>query len=260
MRDFAFTLVKNQKNDTFEEKYFLTFPQMNWTQLLEALKSATSTENFDNIPDSKYYSWLSRSHERIAEYIKAKIDSKFFMAIAQADIISGQSLYDNIGLNQATGRYINVIDALYVKYDWVNFKKLEIRDLSEMPESREYYQANQSKDDPFCVITGQRVLLFPVPTIDVLGGMEVIGSRNVPEITSSTTDSQIFNGVLKEYHDMIVLWAKQYVYEHLQEFSKYQLAKWEFDNIELPWMRAEISFRWSQPIHYQEPNFTSLLN
>lgn len=233
---------------------------MNWTDLLQGLKEATSTENFDNISDDKYYKWISWSHTKIAEYIKAKIDSKFFMWISQADLIYWQTLYDNIWKDPATWLMINVIDSIYVKYDWSRFQKVTIWDISEMPESREYYQEKQPISKAFCTITGQKVIFYPTPKIDLTNWIEVIWSRDVADITALTTAEQIFNWVLKEYHNEIIKWAEQYVYKFLQEFDKEAKVRNEFTYEDLERMKTEISFRWSQPLQYEEPDLSYLLN
>ena len=232
---------------------------MNWTDLLQGLKEATSTENFDNISDDKYYKWLSWSHTKVAEFIKAKIDSKFFMGISQANLIYWQTLYDNIWEDPVNWLMINVIDSLYVKYDWSNFTKVRIWDISEMPESREYYQENQSNKDPFCTITGQKVIFYPTPKVDVTNWIEVIWSRDVLDISATTTSDQIFNWVLKEYQDIIIKWAEQFVYKYLQEFDKESKVRSEFTYEDLERMKTEISFRGSQPLQYVEPDLSYLL-
>lgn len=235
-----------------ESKIYPNFFSMNWTDLLQGLKEATSTENFDNISDDKYYKWLSWSHTKISEYIKAKVDSKFFLGITQANIVAGQTLYDDIWEDATTWRMINVIGSVFVKYNWTKFTKVEIRDLEEMPESREYYQENQSTEDPFCVITGQKILLFPTPKLDVVNGLEITWSKDVPDIDATSTSWDIFNWVLAEYHDMIIKGAEQYVYKFLQEFNKESKVREEFMYQDLPRMKTEISYRWSQPVEYKE--------
>ena len=226
---------------------------MNALDLMQGLKEATSTENFDNIPDEKYYKWLSWSHTEIAEYIKAKVDSKFFLAIVQSDLIAWQTLYDNIGRNEITGLDVNVIGSVFVKYNSNTFVKAPIKDLEEMPESREYYQTYQPKEKPFCVITGQKILLFPTPTKDVENGLEITWSREVIELMDETTTStQIFNWVLAEYHQYIIKWAEQYVYKFLQEFNKESKVREEFRYQDLPKLKALVSFRGNQPLRHEE--------
>lgn len=236
---------------------------MNWPDLLQGLKEATSTENFDNIPDEKYYKWLSWSHTEIAEYIKAKVDSKFFLAITQSDLIAWQTLYDNIGKNTVTGLEVNVIGSVFVKYNSNTFVKAPIKDLEEMPESREYYQQHQPKEKPFCVITGQKILLFPTPDVDVANWLEITWSREVIEtMDATTTSAQIFNWVLAEYHNYIIKWAEQYVYKFLQELNKESKVREEFRYQDLPKLKALVSFRGNQPLHHEEDSgvMYSLMN
>ena len=232
-----------------------------WPDLLSHLKSATGTKNFDNLDDSLYYEALTKAHSQIVEYLKARIDSKFFMGITQANIIWGQTLYDNLWKDDTTWLYINVIDAIFVKYNWESFQKVEIRDLAEMPKSREYYQENQSESNPFAVITGQKILLFPTPKIDVVNGIEIIWSKNVKDISDTTVKEELFNGKIQEsnYIDLIIKGARLYIYTEIEEFWKEQKIRQEFIYEDLPNMKTELSFRGSQPIWYIEPNLSYLL-
>ena len=232
---------------------------MNWQDLLLALKESTSTENFDNIPDEKYYKWLSWSHNEISEYLKSQIDSKFFMWISQADLVAWQNLYDNLWKDETTWLYINVIDSIFVKYNWTDFIKVRIDDFTEKDKSREYLEEHQPTTDPFAtIIDWQKILLFPTPKVDATNGIEVTWSRNVKEITDSTTEQEIFNWVLKEWHYLIVKWAEQYVYKYLQELWKAQNSRNEFKYQDLPKLKAELSYRWSQPLEYKETNLNYL--
>lgn len=174
------------------------------------------------------------------------------MWITQADLVYWQSVYDNLWLDDTTWRMITVISSIYVKYDWENLTKVKIEDLEEKPKSREFYQENQPKNNPFCTITWQKIILYPTPKVDVINWLEIIWSKDVWEITSSTTTNDIFNWVLKDYQDLIIKWAEQFVYKYLQQLDKEQKVRNEFLYVDLPKLKAEISYRWSQPVHYEE--------
>lgn len=229
---------------------------MNWAQLIQDLKISTSTENFDNISDEKYILWLNKSQTKIVEKIKSKIDSKFFMGISQAALVAGQSVYDKVWEESGNGKYINVVDSLYVKYEWASkdARKLDLLDFTDMNQTREWLAENQPISKAFFTMSGQKILLFPTPKVDVPkedGGIEVVGSRRVSPITAGSTEEQIFNGVLADEHDMIVIGAKQYVYEHLKEMNNKNDAIAEYER-ELNRVIAELSYRGSQPVRYQE--------
>lgn len=241
------------------KKYILIFAIMNWQDLLQALKESTWTENFDNIDDSKYYKWLSWSHTKIAERIKAKVDSKFFYSITKADTVIGQYKYDDLP--------VNVIDTVFVKYDGdTKYRKCTVTDVSERSESIEELRDNQSKEKPLYFITNDIVMIFPKADSDTVGWLLVTWKNVVEDITTSTPATDLYNWQLATYHDVIVDGAKEYVYEYLQEFNKKAEAEWQFFNewaLALPWsldkMITEISYRWSQPIAYEDPDLSYLL-
>ncbi len=232
---------------------------MTWAELLWMLKDATDTTNFDNIEDSVYYRALSKSHKEIAEFIKAKLDSKYFMWIAQCDLVLGQNIYDRLWFSASNWRSITVIDSLYIKYDGVHFKKWVPRDLSELEESREYYMENQSERAPFYVITWNKVMLFPTPKNDVENGIEIIWSRNVWDIDATSTDATIFNGVTDIDYNLIVKWAEEMIFKHIWQYDKAKASRNEFLYEDLERMRWILSYRGSQPVAYEEPNWASML-
>lgn len=101
------------------------------------------------------------------------------------------------------------MDALYVKYEGVtkDARKLDLLDFTDMNQTREWLAENQPIDKAFFTMSGQKILLFPTPKVDVSkedAGIEVVGSRRVSPITADSTEEQIFNGVLADEHDMIV--------------------------------------------------------
>ena len=227
---------------------------MNWAQLIQDLKICTSTENFDNISDEKYELWLSKSQTKFAEKVKSKIDSKFFMGISQAALVAGQAVYDKVWEENGNGKYINVVDALYVKYDGTHPVKLDLLDFTDMNQTRDWLAENQSEDNPFFTMSWQKIILFPTPKIDVSqedAGIEIVGSRRVSPITKESTEAEILNWVLADEHDMIVLGAKQYVYEFLKEMNNKNDAIVEYER-ELSRCIAELSYRGSQPVWYEE--------
>ena len=226
---------------------------MNWTDLLQWLKEATATENFDNIDDSKYYTWLSWSHTKIAEFIKAKIDSKFFFSIAKADTVLWQYKYDWLP--------VNVIDTVFIKYKWdTDYRKATVTDVSENSKSIEYLAENQPKEKPLYFITNEIIMVFPKADDDITKWLSVTWLSVVSNITASSTSSDIFNWQLAEYQDLIIKWAEQYVYKYLQEFDKESKVRNEFIYEDLERLKTEISYRWSQPIQYEEPDLSYLLN
>lgn len=233
---------------------------MNWPDLLQWLKEATATENFDNITDDQYYKWLSWSHTKIAEMVKARVDSKFFFSIAKADLVIWQYKYDQLP--------VNIIDTVFVKYetDW-KYKKATVTDVSENTQSIEYLQANQSKYNPLYFITNEIVMIFPAPDNDIVQWLQATWKNVVTDIVSGTVSDDLYNWQLAVYQTVIIDWAKQYVYEKLQEFWKKSEAENSFFNDwaipNKPWsldkMLIEISYRGSQPIDYIDPDLSYLL-
>ena len=225
---------------------------MNWPDLLQWLKEATATENFDNITDDQFYKWLSWSHTKIAEFVKAKVDSKFFFSIAKADLVIWQYKYEKLP--------VNVIDTVFVKYetDW-DFKKATVTDVSENTQSIEYLRDNQSKENPLYFITNEIVMIFPAPDNDITQGLQITWKNVVENITATTVSADLYNWQLAEYQDLIIKWAEQYVYKYLQEFNKESKVRNEFTYEDLERMKTEISYRSSQPIQYEEPDLSYLL-
>lgn len=228
---------------------------MNWAELLQGLKEATWTENYTNIDDEKFYSWLSRSHKFVADKVKATIDSKFFFTQVKADAVSWQYKYSDLP--------VSVIDKVFVKYDWdVNYRPTTPVDVSEKKYDIEYYAENQSKWNPLCFITNNIVMIFPKPDADIVKWIYVTWKKKVWNISATTTEDEVFNWADLD-HEVIIDWAKEFVYDYLKEYDKKQEAKDSFYNswrLKQPWsldsMISSLSWRWSQPVQYIEDEET----
>lgn len=224
---------------------------MNWVELKNMLVDQTSTEDF-NIIDDKYYEWLTLGHKKVAEMIKTRVDSKYFQSRFELDLSSGQKRYDNFP--------VSIVESTYLKYDEsADFKdKVRLVDMQEMARDPEYYSENQSSEDPICEIIWNSIIIYPTPTKDVTRGLKVIWKKNVWDITAGTLETEVFNGKLIQYHDLIVQYAKRYVYQYTHEANKKAEAKFEFTEL-LDDMITEISYRGSQPVAIEEPDTSSLM-
>lgn len=228
---------------------------MIWTEMLTALKEATNTENFTNISDAKYYDWLTRSHKFVANKITSQIDSKYLYSIVKADAVNWQYKYDELP--------VKVIDTIFVKYKWdTDFRKTRPIDVSEMSQTIEWYAENQPKTKPLSFITNEIVMIFPAPDDDIVKGIYATGKKAVGDISATTTETEVFNGHEID-HQVIIDGAEQYVYHFLKEYDKKQESKDAFYNkwrLKQPWsldsLISDLSYRWSQPVHYEEDQET----
>lgn len=225
---------------------------MNWLELKEMLITSTTTEDY-NITDNQYYTWLSLAHTKIAESIKTKVDSKYFFRWFDTDTVIWQSAYNLLP--------VSLVDAIYIKYteDW-EYIKATPRDVTELDYDLDYYRKNQDETDPFYLISDQLIHIFPTANnYDIQRWLKVLWKTSVWKIVDSTIEWQVFLWELLDYHDMIVEYAKRYVYEYIKD----RTWKWdsivEYDRM-FDRMISEISYRWSNPITYKEANLDYLLN
>ena len=229
---------------------------MDGAELINYLKIATNTENSD-IPDSTYELALSESHTKIVEKIKAKVDSKLFYTEKTADLEIGKKEYNDLPITSAS--------AVWIKYsefeaDWVTpgkYVKSRIKDITELDKSLADLEENQSQSRPIFMIADNSIFLYPVADEDVTDGIQVRGKVKVPRITATSPESEIFDWKLSEYQEVIVQWAKWFIYEVDTDKSSAREARAEY-RTQLEVMITEISARYDQPIPYEEPNLNYL--
>ena len=94
-------------------------------------------------------------------------------------------------------------EKLRIKYTTTSdYIDVEFKDWDTLEETPERYATNQSKDEPFAIITDTNFIhIFPTPDVDVAWGLLFEGAKKPYDLTISSTEDEIVIDSL--YHDAI---------------------------------------------------------
>lgn len=218
---------------------------MNWATLASELLAFTGTTaiNYDTVPR---FIDLNKSYHFIEDSITEVIWESYFWNIMSFPTVVNQSEYTIHASIVGNLDWTNKILGVSINYGaW--FIKLIWKDQNSLDKDLSWYETNTSTAewDAFFTIKDNSVLIFPVPKVIWSGKQYII--QNLIDITSSTTEADMFNGKIhKKYHPLIELGARQYGYERRQLKDDAEQARQKFmvelfggvnkEGVKIPWM------------------------
>lgn len=227
---------------------------MNWATLITELRSFTGTTS-TNYSDTLAVIDLNKSYHYIEDCITEVVwESYFYNEFTTDTTVAWQKEY-TLPAN-ITGNLDGVNKTLGISIDygtWTYIKAVKV-DVNSLEHDISWYETNVSTDNPIYTIQDNSVMIFPVPTATTIGDIRMYVVQNLIDITSSTAESDIFNGKIhKKYHPLIELGARQYWYERRQLKEDAEQARQKFmvelfggvnkEGIRVPWMLNMLNTR-----------------
>lgn len=202
---------------------------MDGAAMLRFLRSWTWTDS-SNYIDSDCMIDLNISYHIIEDAIVKKAGEKYFWNRLDADGVSGQSEYTFS--NETTWNITGINKTYWVSVDYGGtgkFVKAIPLDTDLMDEDPSYYEKNASKDNPFFEIKDNSLFIYPTPT-DGVSIIRHYASNNLIDLTSTASESNVFNGkISSKHHYLIPLWARYYGFIRRSKINEAVEADNEFE-------------------------------
>lgn len=220
---------------------------MNWATLDSELLSATGTTTV-NYPEAQRWIDLNKSYHFFEDLLTQEIGENFFYNEMSFATVVGQKEYTMhdaiVGNLDGTNKSLGVS----IDYgDWLI--KLIKKDINALDKDPSWYVTNTPaiEWEAFFTIQDNSFMIFPAPTVIGTGIHYIV--QNLIDLTSSTTEADVFNGKIhKKYHYIIPLGAEQYCYirrgmkAEAQE-AESRLLKKIFGDGRLPWVISMLNTR-----------------
>lgn len=212
---------------------------MTWAGLMSELRSNTNTDS-SSYADANVLIDLNKSYHFIEDLITQTVWESFFYQEFSFNTVIGQKEYTLDATIRDNTDWTNKVLSVSIDYgNWL--KKLRKVDVNSLTEDVSWYSENQSVSDPFYTIQDNSIMIFPSPVATWTGKYYAV--QNLIDITSSTTEANIFNGrIHKKYHYIIAIGAEQYAYRRLKLEQEEANANARFmkalfwDGGQIPWM------------------------
>lgn len=107
---------------------------------------------------------------------------------------------------------IKKINKVFVKYSADSkFIRATYQNPGVLPEHPDYYKTNQSKSEPFFYIQDTSFFLYPAPTEEIVGWIEIFVIHTPSELNINSTSDDI--EIPSQFHKLISLWIRISIYE-----------------------------------------------
>jgi len=167
-----------------------------------------------NITDTQLYRYINISYHEIENAIVTNLNENFFWNEIIFSLVANQEEYTNdtaiVGNTSGTNKILSVS----VDYNWNgDFVDCTYTSTDNLENKRNW----ASSQYPMFTIVDNSVLIFPKPINAVTGGGKMRVVQNLIDLTSGTTEANIFNGKIHaNHHYFIALGAFEHIYRQRQ--------------------------------------------
>lgn len=132
--------------------------------------------------------------------------------------------------------------------DWV---LCDMRNWDNLDRDPTLYNSNQNYGNPFIVISDTSIFLYPMPTVDVWGGLKIQWVKRPYDLTSTMVENDIL--IPEEYHDILSFAVFPWAYMRRQLPDRKNEAINDF-KIRRAEMMQDLSTRKLRPVQgYSKP-------
>ncbi len=189
---------------------------MNVSTIISIVRNQTNVSS-QNISDSQILDYVNMAYQDLINSI-ANINENYFFETYLTDMIGGENNYLFPLSNSLQA--IKKIVSISVKYNETDeyYTKVRENNFGNLPGDVSYYEQNQSVLDPFFVIAGEWIFLYPTPQATVNDWVKIEWILNLDDLSLESSGLDI--KIPKEYHYIIVIWAKIYIFNALGKIAE----------------------------------------
>lgn len=199
--------------------------------------------------------YLNKVKDRFWSWIVTSIGEDYGWDQWITDGMSGETEYpllevasDRNGTKKVEHVYIAYENKAYSSWKLVYTKARPVS-RSSLEYEWEWYEVNQSKDDPIYILADQSVFIAPTPP-NITKGVKVTGIRKIADYSEETTEPQM--KITSEYSYVLVQGLLPYIYRYQAKISEANAETQEYERIERKAL-LDLGDRVSSPYFAQLP-------
>jgi len=202
---------------------------------------------------------LNEIYQRIVWALINRVKEDYFLEIVTQDVTNGINEYviKNIQYPDLTVVKIDKVSKLGIKYKTTDteYTTLKYTAPSDLQKDDAWYEENVSQAYPIFTIRDESVFVYPKPDTDITDWIKIWCIARPLDLTLSSVEDDI--RLPRQYHDLLDIWMKQFVYTAQNKINEKNDAIVEFENA-LDTMVNEINDRYIEPIEEDLPNLNAL--
>ena len=206
------------------------------------------------IPDNVMYDYLNFVYKDMRSKI-VNTDKNYWRQKRTTNIVQNNNEYPLLDVIQSPASFWQLsIERVSVKYDNTQqtYRLLWNRDWDNLEASTDFFEKNQSKLNPFYILSRNSIFLFPKPLNNVSNWLLLEWIVKPYDLTSSMAESDIL--IDAEFHSLMALWVLAYVAQERQWLDQKNFYSSEYDK-KVEDMLMDLAVRVVEPAKGNIPNF-----
>lgn len=219
---------------------------------LERARKETNTSIYQ-VSDVELLDFLNRRRNEIVNELITKVNEDFFFEIFTTDLVAGQNEYslqkclpDQEGMKKIISLEIKTEDGrpyMLIPKRGMNSLGLSLDELNSMSENQSFFDIKDSS-----------IFLYPAPKESVQNGIRGQAITSVRDLKLTDDEEAIFPGHsdLRDFYELIYIWAKVDCRDLKQDFDKKNLAMNDYELLKKK-MLTYLSDRYNAPAEFSAP-------
>lgn len=194
---------------------------MDIATMLPIIRQQTGTDPV-NMPTATLMPYVNMGFHDLEWRIVALINEHYFYGQSTIDTVANQSKYSlplgwsgaNVAWSRTPNTELRKLISVWVKYSSSagKYTKATQSDQSTAEEFIDTYETLQDQWSPVFLIQDKALWIYPAPTAIVTAGIKIEAIKKLVDLTSTTVEANIW--IPWEYHDMIILATRPWVFRH----------------------------------------------
>lgn len=220
---------------------------------IQKARKETNTSNYQ-LSDSELLDYLNRRRNELANEIIRSVNEDFFYEIFTTDLIAGQNEYSLQECSAEKEGIKKLISIEVKRNEQEPYRLIPKKSMSTTGLSLEE-MGSLSKTQAFWDIKDSSIFLFPASDDPVLDGIRGQAIASIKDLKLTDREDQIFpwHSDLREWNELIYIWAKIDCWSAKQDFEKKQMARNDYE-MKKKQMLTFLTDRYKSPSEFQSPN------
>jgi len=237
---------------------------MNVSEIIWLARTLTHTTS-TQVSDAVGLQYLNIVYHDLENSIVTGINENFFWDTFTTDTVEDQNEYVLPVASATVNGIRKIIDwRIYwtqEQADDSNYSKLSSDSTNNYSEGLDYLEENQPTNNAFFELREGSVFIYPTPENAITNGLKMQAIIALKDLDWADEEVDVYpnQSTLRQFHHVLAVWMKQYIYSQQREF-------WEKDNaiqeysIAKDWMLNFLEDRTNAPVEWYLPAWTNLMN
>lgn len=229
----------------------------NIIDLARALTHTTSTQ----VTDAQALVYLNIVYHDLENTIVTDVNEDFFWDKLTTDLVAWQNEYV-LPIASATVNWVRKISSASIKWtnDYTEYVKLNADSTNNSAYTIDQLRDNTDIWNWFYELREWSVFIYPKPESEIVWWLQLNTILALKDLTGTDTETEIFpnQSTLRQFHHILAIWMKQYIYSQQREFWEKDNAVQEYEALKMKTVNY-LQDRNNSPVIWYTQQWTNLM-